>query len=136
MSSHRLASTVEKDVLSTQGEKEHLLQAPASVRELLSVTDETFSEEVLGEGLYVVLFSSGWCAPCQEFKNKMQSSMMKHGSKAKFFVMDTDYSSEAVAEYGIRSIPSTLLFRDGQLVADIVGNVDVEVLNTQIIKNF
>ena len=132
----KLLSTVENEAAVQSAAEERLVQVPGGVRELKDVTDDNFSDEVLAEGLHVVLFSSGWCAPCIEFKAKMQNSMMKHGSKAKFFVLDTDYSSEAVAEYSIRSIPSILLFRDGVLVAHIVGNVDIDVLNTQILKNF
>jgi thioredoxin 1 len=136
LSSRKFFSTVENEAAVVETAEERLVQVPEGVRELKAVTDDNFSEEVLAEGLHVVLFSSSWCAPCLEFKSKMQNSMMKHGSKAKFFVLDTDYSSEAVAEYSIRSIPSILLFRDGQQVSHIVGNVDIDVLNTQILKNF
>lgn len=111
---------------------------PEKSLDLQELTDGEFASEVLETaGLSVVLFSSSWCSPCQDMKQTILSKCMpKHGSRARFFVVDTDFESEAVNEFGVRSIPSTILFKDGQVVSDIVGNVDFEVLNQQIIKNF
>lgn len=111
---------------------------PEKGAELKSLKDSEFAHEVLEQaGLCVVLFSSSWCSPCQDMKQTILSKCVpKHASKARFFIVDTDFESEAVNEFGVRSIPSTILFKDGQVVSDIVGNVDFDVLNQQIIKNF
>ena len=118
--------------------EEFVSPLPERVLELISVTDSDFDDKVMNQaGLSVVLFTSAWCSPCQDMKREIVSKCMpKHSSKARFFVVDTDYNTEAVAEFGVRSIPSTILFKDGAVVSDIVGNVDLEILNQQIIKNF
>lgn len=140
-SHHVSMSTVERPIETSQIVVPDTMDTflgplPDSIREMRSISDDNFDEET-SSGLAVVLFSSSWCAPCQEMKRTITTQCMsKHSSKAKFFVVDTDYNAEAVATFNVRSIPSTLLFKDGALVSDIVGNVKEDVLNNQILKNF
>ena len=60
--------------------------------------------------------------------------MVKHGTKANFYMCDTDLNPEVTSEFNIRSIPSTLLLKDGVVVSDIVGATDADLVSDQIIK--
>ena len=106
---------------------------------MTAVGDEDFEEKVLSsEELNVVFFTSSWCAPCATMMTLLTTEIMaKHGTKANFFVCDTDLNPELTSEYNVRSIPSTLLIKDSTVVSDIVGAVeDANVVSEQIIKFF
>ena len=108
--------------------------------ELRQLDDGNFDDQVLTashDKLQVVLFSSSWCQPCHEMRRTLQRNVMaKHGSKASFYEMNTDLSVEVVTALNVRSLPSILMIKDGQIVSDIVGCVDPDVVNNQILRQF
>jgi thioredoxin 1 len=103
---------------------------------MTAVSDHDFQSKVLDrEGLQLVFFTSSWCAPCVRMMAAITSDIMvKHGTKANFYVCDTDLNPEVTSEFNIRSIPSTLLLKDGLVVSDIVGATDASIVSDQIIK--
>jgi thioredoxin 1 len=101
------------------------------------VSDEDFQDKVLcNEGLNLVFFTSSWCAPCSKMMALLTNEVMaKHGTKANFYICDTDLNPRATAEMNIRSIPSTILVKDSKVVSDIVGAVDdATIVGSEIIK--
>lgn len=60
--------------------------------------------------------------------------MSVYSKDSKFFSIDTDYNPDSAAEFQIRSIPSTLFFKNGKLVSEIVGSVPESVIENQIQK--
>lgn len=103
---------------------------------MTAVSDNDFEDKVLqADGLSLVFFTSSWCAPCVRMMALLTSEIMvKHGTKANFYVCDTDTNPEVTAELNVRSIPSTLLIKDGMVVSDIVGATDASIVSDQIIK--
>tara|TARA_Y100000310_G_C20692427_1_gene823220 strand:+ start:3439 stop:3747 length:309 start_codon:yes stop_codon:yes gene_type:complete len=77
-------------------------------------------KDFIKEGVAVIDFYADWCGPCQMVKPIFEelSSEMKD---VKFGSVDTQAQEELASEYGIRSIPAFILFKDGEQVADRVG---------------
>ena len=86
------------------------------------VTDATFSEEVLKSGEPVLVdFWAPWCGPCRMVAPLVEELAGEYDGKVKFVKLNTDDNMQTAARYGIRSIPTLLVFKEGQPVGEIVG---------------
>ena len=84
-------------------------------------TDEKFSDQIGGSKLSLIQFSASWCGPCQQLKpivEKISNEMSDHVVIAKHNI---DNEPNTPTKYGIRGIPTMLLFKDGELKATKVG---------------
>lgn len=86
------------------------------------VTDETFEEEVLQatEPTLVDLWAS-WCGPCRMVAPIVEQIAEEYDGRLRVAKLDVDANQETPARYGIRGIPTLLLFKDGEEVARVVG---------------
>lgn len=82
----------------------------------------------------MVLFTSDWCGPCKNQKAVLEHLMGSFQS-TKFGTVDTDLHFEAVEKFNIRSIPTTAFFRDGKMVAHVVGAMPKHVLVDEMVKH-
>ena len=87
------------------------------------VTDAAFAAET-STGIVAVEFSAAWCAPCRVFAPVLDAAAQAYASRMRFVQMDADANPATMARLGVRGLPTTLLFRDGQLVDRIVGAVN------------
>jgi thioredoxin 1 len=86
------------------------------------VTDGTFETEVLkSEKPVLVDFWAPWCGPCRMVAPVVEELSEEYSDKVKFLKLNTDDNMNTAATYGIRSIPTLLMFKDGQPVDQIVG---------------
>ncbi len=86
------------------------------------VTDTNFETEVLKSELPVLVdFWATWCGPCRMVAPIVEELAEEYDGKVKFVKLNTDDEINTAAKYGIRSIPTLMLFRDGERVAEIVG---------------
>ncbi|MBW2275291.1 MAG: thioredoxin [Deltaproteobacteria bacterium] len=86
------------------------------------VTDETFDAEVLKSDKPVVVdFWAEWCAPCRAIAPAVKQLADEHGDRVKIVKFNIDDSTGTPAQYGIRSIPTLLAFKDGQVVDQLTG---------------
>ena len=93
----------------------------AESKRVVAVTDASFDEEVLkAEKPVLVDFWAAWCAPCRIIAPVIDEIAETYGSKIKVCKVDVD-SNSVSHNYGVRSIPSILLFKDGQVVDQVVG---------------
>jgi len=86
------------------------------------VTDGTFEAEVLKSDKPVLVdFWAPWCGPCRMVAPVVEELAEEYGGKVKFLKLNTDDNLNTAATYGIRSIPTLLMFKGGQPVDQIIG---------------
>ena len=91
-------------------------------REPIELTDQSFPEEVLAaEGPVLVDFHATWCAPCRAVTPVVEGLAREHAGRLKVGTLDVDANPETAARYGVRAIPTILIFRHGQVIDRVVG---------------
>jgi thioredoxin 1 len=78
-------------------------------------------KETISEGVTLVDFWAPWCGPCRMIAPVIEELAEDYDGKAKICKVNTDEQPSIAGEYGIRSIPTILFFKDGQLVDQMVG---------------
>jgi thioredoxin 1 len=92
----------------------------------LKFTDESFEEDVINadsDQPVLVDFWAEWCGPCRMVGPVVDELADEFEGQAKIGKVDVDSNSETSTKYGIRSIPALLIFKDGEVVDQIVGAV-------------
>ncbi|MEU3724628.1 thioredoxin domain-containing protein [Streptomyces sp. NPDC031705] len=87
------------------------------------VTDEDFAAEVLAERGRPVLveFTADWCGPCRQLAPVLSAIAAEEAARLKVVQIDADSNPGAVTRYGVLSMPTMLVFRDGEPVKQVVG---------------
>jgi thioredoxin 1 len=86
------------------------------------VTDATFDNDVINAGGPVVVdFWAEWCGPCRMIAPALEEISKSLGDKVKIVKLNVDENPGTAAKYGIMSIPTLMLFKDGQLASRQVG---------------
>jgi thioredoxin 1 len=86
------------------------------------VTDSAWEKEVLQSSEPVLVdFWAPWCGPCRQLAPNVEQIAEKYQGKAKVFKMNVDENVESPAKYGIRGIPTLILFNKGEEVERKVG---------------
>ena len=87
------------------------------------VGDHNFETEVLNSSVPVLVdFWAAWCAPCRMLAPVVDAVAEKYEGQAKIVKLNVDENSETAAKYNIRGIPTLLLFKNGVVQEQIVGN--------------
>ena len=90
--------------------------------EISDVTDATFESEVLKSATPVLVdFWAEWCGPCKAIAPIIKEIADDNGEKLKVVKINIDESPQTPGTYGIRSIPTILMFKDGQVVSQLTG---------------
>lgn len=99
----------------------------------LKFTDDSFEEDVLNSDKPVLVdFWAEWCGPCRMVGPVVEELAGEYEGKAKIGKVNVDENSEISTKYGIRSIPSLLIFKNGEVVDQIVGAVPKNQLKKQL----
>ncbi len=86
------------------------------------VTDGSFETEVLKSDKPVLVdFWAPWCGPCRMVAPVVEELSEEYGAQVKFLKLNTDDNVNTAATYGIRSIPTLLMFKGGQPIDQIIG---------------
>ncbi len=88
----------------------------------IQVNDDNFQKEVLeSEGLVLVDFWAPWCMPCRMLAPTIEEIANEMEGKVKVCKMNVDESIKYPQQYGIMSIPTVMLFKNGQIVETMIG---------------
>jgi putative thioredoxin len=90
----------------------------------MNVTTETFERDVIERSRelpVVVDFRAAWCAPCRMLGPALESEAGKRAGRLELVKLDVDAEQAIAAHYGIRSIPTVAVFRDGEPVTGFIG---------------
>lgn len=86
--------------------------------------DENFEQEVLKSGVPVLVdFWAEWCAPCRMIAPMVDEISNEYGGRAKVVKFDIDKSPKVPSQYAVTSIPTLILFKNGQPMDKLIGAV-------------
>ena len=98
-----------------------------------AVTGDTFGQEVLESDTPVLVdFWADWCVPCKMIAPLVDDLAKEFDGKIKFTKLDVDADPEIAASYGIRSIPTLLIFKGGKPADQVVGAVPKAMLKKRL----
>lgn len=92
-----------------------------------NVTDQNF-DEAIKEGLVLADFWATWCGPCKMIAPVLEELDAEMGDQVKIVKVDVDENQETAGKFGIMSIPTLIIFKDGKQVDQLVGFQPKEVL--------
>ena len=102
-----------------------------------SVNNETFESEVLKQTkLVLVDFWAEWCGPCKQIAPTLEELAEKYSENLSVCKVDVDSNRELALQYNVRSIPSLMIFKNGEMVDSLIGAVSLEELEDLVTRNF
>jgi thioredoxin 1 len=99
---------------------------------VIEVTDATFSDVTGGAGLSMVDFWAVWCGPCRIVAPIVEQLADDYAGKLTVGKLDVDANQVAASKYNVRSIPTILFFKEGNVVDQVIGAVPRAALESKI----
>ncbi|MBU8905106.1 thioredoxin [Desertibacillus haloalkaliphilus] len=87
---------------------------------IVNVTDQNFASET-SEGVVLADFWAPWCGPCKMIAPVLEELDAEMGDKVKIAKLDVDENQETASKHGVMSIPTLMVFKDGEVVEQVVG---------------
>jgi thioredoxin 1 len=102
----------------------------------VAVTDSSFEQDVISSDIPVLVdFWAPWCGPCRVVATVVDEIASQYEGKVKVVKLNTDENPGIATQYGIRSIPTLMLFKGGQKVDSVVGAVPKTTIANTIEKH-
>ena len=104
--------------------------------DLMQITDASFEEEILKSELPVLVdFWAPWCGPCRMITPIVEELASEYEGKIKVVKMNVDENQATPTKYGIRGIPTVILFKGGEVAEQIVGAVPKAKIASMVENN-
>ena len=88
---------------------------------ITKINEQEFKTNVVNDPVAVVDFSATWCGPCRMLAPVLEQISEELGDKVKFYNVDVDDDSELAAGFGIASVPTVLLLKNGKVTDQSIG---------------
>lgn len=102
---------------------------------IVNVTDQTFRNEVESQGTVLVDFWAPWCGPCKMIAPVLEDLDREIGDKLKIAKVNVDDNPESASRFGVMSIPTLIVFKDGEPVDKIVGFRPKEAIKSVVVRH-
>jgi thioredoxin 1 len=90
----------------------------------ITISDDNFESEVLkSEQPVLIDFWAAWCGPCKMIAPVVEELAVEYDGKVKIGKLDVDNNQQTAIKYGVRSIPTLLVFKNGEVKETIIGAV-------------
>ena len=99
------------------------------------VQKDEFDQIISSNDLVVVDYTAPWCGPCRVVAPLIDRLAAEYEEKAVVVKVDIDQNSEISKKYGVRSIPTILIFKNGEVVETLVGKASYEIFTTALEKH-
>ena len=102
----------------------------------LQVTDATFDADVTAHrGLVMVDFGAEWCAPCRLIAPVVERLAAEYAGRVRVATLDVDANPASMTRFDVRSLPTLLFFKNGQVVDRVVGAVPKATLEARLTQH-
>ncbi len=101
----------------------------------MTVTDQNFQSDILDyKGVSFVDFWAAWCGPCRMLAPTVEELAKEYEGKAQIAKLDVDSNQRSATDYGVMSIPTMIIFKDGAEVDRLVGVMPKEAIAERLDK--
>jgi thioredoxin 1 len=99
----------------------------------IEITDQNFDIEVLRSSLPILVdFWAPWCAPCRMIAPIIEQLAIEYQGKAKVGKLNVDDNQNAAIKYGVRSVPTLLFFKNGEVKDMVIGAVSKNIIEQKL----
>ena len=102
-----------------------------------ATSDDSFEKDITSENLPILVdFWAEWCGPCKQIGPILEELSNQYENKLKIFKINIDENPQIPQKYGVRGIPTLMLFKDGNLIDSKVGSLPKSALESWLTQNF